>query len=493
MYNTILHFIEKDITEIENFMELLLSGEKDTDNLATLIQEKVLSLGRNLQSELYEKIDEEIRNSITRKKKWTIEQRDEEKEILDIMGPVHFKRTGYENKKTGEYIYLLDEVLGFDKHQRITLGVAANVLEETIMSSYAKGGQVASIQEGISKQSVKKLVHETIVDFPLEQRMKKKQMKYLHIVADEDHVSAQFQSKKGDLARDTLGRKINTIMPKVICLYEDVINESGENSKNPRYKLIGKRYFSGVYRGKQANEKFWQQVQDYINEVYDTEYLERIYIAGDGASWIKSGTDVLDKSKFVLDKFHMMKYINTSVVHLLDSASDVKNDIWEALNGADKVKLKDIYKQILDVTESQNKYEEVEKALAYLLNNWRGIEIRVRESGGCWKCCAEGQVSHVLSARMSSRPMGWSELGCDQMAQMRAYKWNGGKIIDLLKFQKKKEKQEMIRQEQEELIKELRTHPSGWDYAERIRGVIPGLNHQSMKWMQRLINQALDA
>ena len=106
MYNTILHFIEKDIMEIEKFMELLLSGEKDTDNLATLIQEKVLSLGRNLQAELYEKIDEEIRNSITRKKKWRIEQRHEEKEILDIMGPVHFKRTGYENKKTGEYIYI---------------------------------------------------------------------------------------------------------------------------------------------------------------------------------------------------------------------------------------------------------------------------------------------------------------------------------------------------------------------------------------------------
>jgi len=98
-------------------------------------------------------------------------------------------------------------------------------------------------------------------------------------------------------------------MPKVICLYEDVINELDEKSKNTRYKLIGKRYFSGVHRGKRANEKFWQQVQDHISEVYDTGYLERIHIAGDVASWIKSGTDVLYKSKFVLDKFYMMKYI----------------------------------------------------------------------------------------------------------------------------------------------------------------------------------------
>jgi len=59
-----------------------------------------------------------------------------------------------------------------------------------------KEDRVTSIQEGISKQSVKRLVHETIVDFPLEQSVKKKQMRYLHIVADEDHVSAQFQSKR---------------------------------------------------------------------------------------------------------------------------------------------------------------------------------------------------------------------------------------------------------------------------------------------------------
>jgi len=51
----------------------------------------------------------------------------------------------------------------------------------------------------------------------------------------------------------------------------------------------------------------------------------------------------------------------------------------------------------------------------------------------------------------------------------------------------------MIRQEREELIRELRTHPLDWDYWERIRGGIPGLNHQNMEWMKRLINQALDA
>ena len=91
---------------------------------------------------------------------------------------------------------------------------------------------------------------------------------------------------------------------------------------------------------------------------------------------------------------------------------------------------------------------------------------------------------------MSSRPMGWSELGCDQMAQMRAYKWNGGKIIDLLKYQKQRKLKEEHRKEQEELIKELKKRQSGWDYAEKIKGSIPGIETTDMNWMRNIINEA---
>lgn len=94
---------------------------------------------------------------------------------------------------------------------------------------------------------------------------------------------------------------------------------------------------------------------------------------------------------------------------------------------------------------------------------------------------------------MSSRPMGWSEWGCDQMSQLRAYHENGGKIIDLLKYQKKKKEEETHRQEQEELIEELRKKQSGWDYAEQMRATIPGLEKHSLKWLKALIEKGLSA
>ena len=44
-------------------------------------------------------------------------------------------------------------------------------------------------------------------------------------------------------------------------------------------------------------------------------------------------------------------------------------------------------------------------------------------------------MSHVLSSRMSSRPMGWSKLGATQMAKLRAYYLNGGDMLELARYQ----------------------------------------------------------
>ena len=491
MYESILQFARKDIKELERTVGKILNGEADSDDLSADIHERVLNLGKNLQTEIYEKLDEEIRNSASRKEKWNVERRNQPKELLDVMGAIKYKRTGYTNKHTGEYIYLLDRILGIEGHQRITPGSAAKILDEAVMSSYSRGGKRASPEDFTSKQAVKELVHKTEIEMPVPEAAEKKKQKYLRIVADEDHVSAQFWEQKGDLKRGANGQKINTIQVKLICLYEDVINESGEKSKNPRYALTGKRYFSGVYAGAAENEKLWREVAEYIAATYDTEALLKIYIAGDGAPWIKAGLEVLENSVFVLDKFHMMKYVNTSVAHLEDNLGDAKELIWEALNTADKKLLKETYATILDITENENKREEAAGALKYFLNNWAGIRIRAQDGGGCWRCCAEGQVSHVLSDRLSSRPMGWSILGCGQMAQFRAYKRNGGRIIDLLRYQKKKQAKDGHIKQHDELIRELRERQSGWDYAEKLSADIPGLELSSMKWLKGLIRQAI--
>lgn len=152
MYHSILNFIENDIKEIENLVAAMLKGEKEPHDLSQDIHDRMLGPGSRLIAELYEKIDDEIRESLIRKKKWNIEQRNEPKELLDFMGPVRFRRTGYRDKESGKYVYLLDKILGLEGHRRITPGAAACILEEAVQTSYAKGGRTLSLMGQVSKQ-----------------------------------------------------------------------------------------------------------------------------------------------------------------------------------------------------------------------------------------------------------------------------------------------------------------------------------------------------
>lgn len=490
MINSIRNFIEKETYEIENIMRKFVEGKLDLDTYGKELQEKSLQLTRNILVETLEEMDETIRNSAKRQAAYVVEQKGQPKELLLPLGRIRFKRTCYTSKKTGKSVYLLDQVIGLGKHQRITLGAAAAILEEAVESSYQKGGKHASVSDWVSKETVKELVHNTVVEMPKKESEEKKKVRHLHIEADEDHVAAQFYEKKGDLERGESGRKNNTLMPKLVLVYEDIVEESGESSRSKKYRLTGKQYFCGLYSGKD-NEKLWEEVRDYICGRYDWESLETIYIAGDGASWIKAGCEVLEKGKFVLDRFHMGKYIDRSVSHLLDSAGEVKEEIYEALEKGEKGKVREIYKKIREVTEKESKEKEVNESLRYLMNNWEGIEIYQKAPGDVWGCHAEGQVSHVLSSRMSSRPMGWSRKGADQMSRLRAYCMNGGKIIDLLRYQEGKRKKEEEIERKEELVREVRKRQSGRKYAEQLQGSIPGVESDSMKWMRDLVGQGI--
>ena len=484
MINSIRNFVEKETYEIENIMRKFVEGELDLDTYGKELQEKTLQLTRDILVETLEEMDETIRNSARRQAAYVVEQKGQPKELLMPVGRIRFKRTCYTSKKTGKSVYLLDRVIGLGKHQRITLGAAAAILEETVESSYEKGGKHASVSDWVSKETVKELVHKTV------ECVEKKKVRCLHIEADEDHVAAQFYEKKGDLERGENGRKKNTLMPKLVLVYEDIVEESGENSRSRRYRLEGKRYFCGLYSGKD-NEKLWEEVRDYICGTYDWESLETVYIAGDGAGWIKAGCEILEKGKFVLDRFHMGKYIDRSVSHLLDSAGEVKEEIYEAVGRGDKGKVREIYKKIQGVTEKESKEKEVRESLGYLMNNWEGIVIYQKEAGEVWGCHAEGQVSHVLSGRMSSRPMGWSRKGADQMSRLRAYRMNGGKIIDLLKYQEGRKKREEAVEKKDELVREVRKRQAGRKYAEQLQGSIPGLEAHPMKWMRDLVGQGI--
>ena len=129
--------------------------------------------------------------------------------------------------------------------------------------------------------------------------------------------------------------------------------------------------------------------------------MENVYIAGDGAPWIVAGCHVLEKSKFVLDKFHLGKYINKATSHLLDSQEDAKELIYEAINNKDLDEVKRLLQKSSASAETEGKKTEIHECIRYITNNWPGIMVRIDDGGAVLGCSAEGQSSHVLDERLN--------------------------------------------------------------------------------------------
>ena len=70
MYNSIADFIRNDVKEIEKIIGCILEGSKDATDLTLDIQERVERLGSSMIAEIYELLDNEIFESLVRKKRW---------------------------------------------------------------------------------------------------------------------------------------------------------------------------------------------------------------------------------------------------------------------------------------------------------------------------------------------------------------------------------------------------------------------------------------
>ena len=426
MNKSIQHFIEFGTAKIEENMICYAENPTRIAEMVYGVEAAVTELGRNMISEEWETLDEIIRNDSNRKKSWHVVRRDETT-LVTHLGPVKYKKTLFRHKETGEYAYLLDKIMGLAPHTRMTEDAVAKVLEEAVQTSYQKGGENACITiDDVSKQTVLNKLH--VLEFPeVSQNDERKELPYLYIDCDEDHVSLQFLESREETLEDW---KRKNVMPKLVYVYEGITDESGRN------KLVNPKYFGGVYDGPDGVESLWKEVKHYIENNSDVEKIDKIYINGDGAGWIRSGTKYIPGGEFVLDKFHMHKYIIKATSHLWDSVDDARSMLYRAIHKKKKWMAEDTFNRILEVTEDESRRRTVETAKKYILNNWSGIMHQVKAKDVNFGCSAEGHVSHIFSDRMSSRPLGWSRTGADKMARLRVYRANKGNMLDLVRYQK---------------------------------------------------------
>ncbi len=397
MSNIIHQVCQQFITEIINFFK---------EGKATSLTEMELGLKdradkflKNMVKTYLEEIDRQIaEDKVGRKQKGLIvERRNEERTIYTRFGGLTYSRSYYFDKTKEAYLHPVDMVAGLEGYERVSLTVAANMVGHAVESSYEESSRHITGGD-LSRQTVMKKirkVHGLKVPVPQEQRV----VKVLHVDADEDHVALQDGS---------------TAIVPIVTVHEGI-----KKLYRSRNRCVNAHHVCCY--GK-SPEDLWWEVFDWIYDAYNTDKLETIYIHGDGANWIKKGLAILPKSEFVLDKYHL----NKAIMNCTGAQPEYRKALRQVLKEADKRVFKEIVKKMTMKAGSENEKKRIKEFRRYILNNWMGIEIH--KTGKCGGSSAEAHVSHVISARMSSRPMGWSREGVKHMAELRAFCANGGVV-----------------------------------------------------------------
>lgn len=392
----------------ENLLELFETGGLGPiHEMAEKISAISTEMSRDMLSAFIASADKALRDAREERQGDGIKIRESRvpRELYTALGPFKYDRTYFDTPEGRRYI--LDGILDVEAYERIDAGVSARLVNGAARLSY---GRSAGIVTGgqISRQSAwNKAMNTGEVAYVPGRSAETPEA--LHIFADEDHASLQNGK--------------DAIVPLItVCGGKKRVCEG-------RNELIEPLHIQGYAM---EPEDFWEYAYILCSEKYDLEQIKRIYIYGDGASWIKRGFDVFPNAIHVLDAFHMKKRLKgllagricsayAGLVHTAVSRNDRAcfGKLVEAIVGALKEKMP-------EGTEKEKKIKTVRDNAGFILNHWGAIQ-NTRAPGAIGSC-TEAMVSHVLSERLSRNPMGWSEAGLSKMSMLRVFVVNGGKV-----------------------------------------------------------------
>jgi PAS domain S-box-containing protein len=171
--------------------------------------------------------------------------------------------------------------------------------------------------------------------------------------------------------------------------------------------------FAGVADG----NTIWEQASAIFGGEWQFDGEEKIRIGGDGAAWVKEGTDVFPGATYHLELFHLRKRLTEALGFNKNYYQTVAEKLYEIdLDG-----LKEAFGSILKKTKGEAKRKKVANLQKYILNNWEGISNLPKEDR---LGVIEGQVRHTIARRMKGIGGGWSSTGTDHMARLLAAKAN---------------------------------------------------------------------
>lgn len=400
------------------FIDLLIeSFSFDTNHplnyfdLFSIIQEATRECIKSIIISTFEQIDNDFKNSYHRKSRYYINKSNVPRTLITIVGEITFYRTYYVSKHSKRKFFYLDTVFDLPKGDHYDPIVKAIAINNSINTSQAQAARDLSATIGslsfflnksaisVSRQCVFNWVKEWKVPNIVPKSISTPDT--LYVMADEKYIGAQ------DIDKD--------IMVKCFVTFEDI----KAVSKN-RNKLVNRFVFSTY------SSKPWISFMDLIAMRYDFSKIKEICLLGDGASWIKSGTNELRLDSANHVKFYLCEFHFKQAIHHITSDKEERKKLIDIFNTQNKEDFRKAVKEI--IIKDPNREEKITKKLDYIINNYYSIkdmlELKIGSS-------MESHISHLIASFFSSRPKGFSTKRINQYLKLNDYKNNNINIFKL--------------------------------------------------------------
>ena len=323
------------------------------------------------------------------------------REIITVFGHIIYYRHEYIDRNTRKPFIYVDEKIGLHRRDRYDPTVCSLIFEkyadDNSMIKVGKdiGTSLNSpftlnsdrILEAIPRQTIWKILHRfKRLDMPITPLITPKT---LYVMADEKYIGAQRSDTNKLMAKEVI------VHEGVETVYKTINKQTGET--HYRNKLIN------PHRIISYNEDIYDEVNDYINEAYNIDEINTVYLMGDGGSWIFNGKHKLSSYSYEikcgLDKLHFVLAINT-----ISKDDDYKKYLYDYSINNSKRSFKQLVNNIIKTDETRK--EIILEKADYILNQMPNIKTMYKEIK--IGCAMEQAISHDIMSEFTSVPKAYS-------------------------------------------------------------------------------------
>ena len=388
---------------MESIDKLAVKLKEDVGRWEVTIFSWACSLAQEIARSFFEDMDEQLMRE--RDQSLRVECLKEHR-IITVFGDITIRRRLYRDSNGG-YRFLLDEKMGLDKgcHASPMVKELATFISSHLPFQRSEEILRTILPSGISHTTIHRLVAKVTEPYLKAEEKEIKEVYENGVIPESEGKVVPYLFVEADGTGIALQREeARRAEVKV-----GVAHEGWQEVSKDRYRVTDKAVYTGIMSG----ERFWEGFSLTLAKKYDLSQVGTVIVGGDGAPWVKEGSEFLG-GIYELDKFHLKRALNQT----LDNGLAV-----EVYQACVRGEIDKVDRLLFEVQQKAfgDKAKEIARLRGYLMANSFGLRdyrLEVNGDGLRGLGAIEGNVDKLVANRLKKRGMSWTIKGAQRMCQL---------------------------------------------------------------------------